>query len=73
MSSKVTNLPEGYVRRVERYDYAIAKVLFRPRTAKVNQSLPFRIRLTNVGVTAYGPSSPAPIGIAIIGFSNYVL
>lgn len=73
MATKITDLPEGYVRKVERYDYAIAKVLFRPRTAKVNQSLPFRVRLTNIGISAYGPSSPAPIGIAIIGFNNYVL
>jgi hypothetical protein len=73
MAPSVTYLPEGYLKKVQQYDYAIAKVLFKPRTAKVNQSLPFRVRLTNIGISAYGPSSPAPIGIAIIGFNNYVL
>jgi len=73
MATSLTYLPEGYLKRVQQYDYAIAKVLFKPRAAKVNQSLPFRVRLTNIGISAYGPSSPAPIGIAIIGFNNYVL
>ena len=35
--------------------------------------LPFRIRLTTIGIESYGPGNPAPIGIAVIGISNYIL
>jgi hypothetical protein len=35
--------------------------------------LPFRIKFTNIGIESYGPNNPAPIGIAIIGFNNYIL
>ena len=35
--------------------------------------MPFRIRFQTVDIGAYSPSNPAPIGIAIIGFNNYIL
>lgn len=35
--------------------------------------LPFRISITNIGIPSYSPNDPAPIGIAVIGFNNYVL
>jgi hypothetical protein len=41
--------------------------------AKVVDFLPFRVKFTTIGINAYGPNNPAPIGIAIIGYSNYVL
>jgi hypothetical protein len=37
---------------------------------KINEVLPFRIKFINMGVTGY---SVPPIGIAIIGYSNYIL
>lgn len=40
---------------------------------KVNQTLPFRVRFTNVVLEAYNSTTPPPIGIAIIGYSNYIL
>jgi hypothetical protein len=73
MSTNVTKISEGFVRKVDGIHYSIAKIIFKPRAVRVNQSLPFRVRLTNVGIASYGPSSPAPIGIAVIGFNNYIL
>ena len=35
--------------------------------------LPFRLRLTNIGIEGYNPANPPGIGIQIIGFSNYIL
>jgi hypothetical protein len=40
---------------------------------KAEQFLPFRVRFTSIGIEGYGPNNPAPIGIAVIGFSNYIL
>ena len=35
--------------------------------------LPFKIRMTSIGLEGYERSNPAGIGIAIIGHSNYIL
>ena len=35
--------------------------------------LPFRVAFTTVDTGGYSPQNPAPIGIAIIGFTNYIL
>lgn len=36
--------------------------------------LPFRVSFTTIDQgSGYGPSNPAPIGIAIIGLNNYIL
>jgi hypothetical protein len=42
-------------------------------SVELNSLLPFRIRITNIGIEGYGPDNPAPIGIAIIGVNNYIL
>ena len=73
MATTVLDLKNGRVNSVKSYNYSIATLRKSKRYAKVDQSLPFRIRLTNITVSGYGPSSPAPIGIAIIGFNNYIL
>jgi hypothetical protein len=39
----------------------------------IKQTLPFRVRFTNIGIEGYGPNNPAPIGIAVIGLNNYIL
>ena len=36
----------------------------------INEVLPFRIRFTNLGTTGY---NVPPIGLAIIGYNNYIL
>ena len=41
--------------------------------AKVEQTLPFRIRFTSIGVPSYGPPGFPGIGIQIIDYNNYIL
>lgn len=55
-------------------DYPIAKIKDSgKRLAEIRYSLPFRISFTTIGIEGYGPNNPAPIGIAVIGFNNYIL
>ena len=55
-------------------DYAITRILYRqPFGVKVIEELPFRIRFTNICIPSYGPGNVPPMGIAIIGFNNYIL
>jgi hypothetical protein len=56
--------PEGYrnfynVKYVSRVD--------------VIEHLPFRIRFSGIGLEGYDRANPASVGIAIIGYSNYIL
>lgn len=39
----------------------------------VVEHLPFRIRLSAIGLEGYERGNPAAVGIAIIGYSNYIL
>jgi hypothetical protein len=43
------------------------------RLSQVIDRVPFRIRVTNITVPGYSPGNVPPIGIAIIGFNNYIL
>jgi hypothetical protein len=43
------------------------------RLSEVIYRVPFRIRVTNITVPGYSPTNVPPIGIAIIGFNNYIL
>jgi hypothetical protein len=62
-----------FVKRLSSKKYP--KVSVRPVKVNVsiNETLPFRVRLTNIGIPGYGQNNPAPIGIAIIGYNNYIL
>jgi hypothetical protein len=74
MASAVIFLKEKQkVRSLETKDYFISKISEGKRTVKINEVLPFRVRFTNIMVPGYGPSNPAPIGVAVIGFNNYIL
>ena len=35
--------------------------------------MPFRINFQTIDIGGFSPANPAPIGIAIIGFNNYIL
>jgi hypothetical protein len=57
----------------EKYDYN-SRIFHSPAFGvKVKEELPFRVRFTSIGVPSYGNFNVPPIGIAIIGFNNYIL
>jgi hypothetical protein len=64
---------EMYSTDVKAKSYPIVAVEDHPYQSKVESVLPFRVRFKNLGFLQYGPNNPAPIGIAIIGFNNYIL
>jgi len=53
--------------------YGAIKISKPSPIVKINEVLPFRIRITNIQIPGYSAAYPAPIGIAIIGLSNYIL
>lgn len=61
------------VRSISNKDYSNTKLIDKQRTVMVTETLPFRVKFINIGIEGYGPGNPPPIGIAIIGFNNYIL
>jgi hypothetical protein len=59
--------------RIATSDYPIIDIDNNGLNIDLIYTLPFRIKLTNIGIEGYGPNNPAPIGIAIIGLNNYIL
>lgn len=58
---------------IKNANFFLSRISHKAGTVKINQTLPFRVKFMNVGVRGYGPSNPAPIGIAVIGYNNYIL
>jgi hypothetical protein len=54
-------------------DFSIFNVVHTMRTVVINETVPFRVKFTNIGVEGYGPNNVPGIGIQVIGYSNYIL
>ncbi len=50
-----------------------SEVIYQPFYQQVIYQIPFKIKVTNITVPGYSPSDVPPIGIAIVGFNNYIL
>lgn len=72
---KIVDVIDHQAKAIKSKNYPIARINFkRPHNAKIKENLEFRVKFTTIGVgQKYGPNNPAPIGIAIIGFNNYIL
>lgn len=53
--------------------YAITKISNDDRFVRLETDIPFRVKFTTIGIEGYGPNNVPPIGIAVIGYSNYIL
>ena len=70
-SAKITDIIHDA--KITSTSYPLTKVIDIVYSAKVIDVIPFYVRFTNIGIAGYSASNPAPIGIAIIGTSNYIL
>ena len=61
------------VKTITTSNYANSSIVPSLRYSEISSRLPFRVRFTTIGIDGYGPNNPAPIGIAVIGFNNYIL
>jgi hypothetical protein len=73
MATAVISNKTGTTRKVESKNYSRFSIKPSKRTVLVNETLPFRIRLTNITVPGYSATNVPGIGIQVIGFSNYIL
>jgi hypothetical protein len=69
----IKDIEPGYVRKISTASLGNAKISYSSGRVKINDILPFRVKFTTIGIQAYGPNNPAPIGLAVIGLNNYIL
>ena len=69
----VFNKVKHIVKTIESRLFPISTISEKKNNSVVSSILPFRVRITNIGIPAYGPNNVPPIGIAIVGFNNYIL
>ena len=43
------------------------------KQVKTKDVLPFKLKITNIGIDGVNPLNPPGIGVQVIGFSNYIL
>jgi hypothetical protein len=43
------------------------------KKVQIKETLPFKLRITNIGIDGVNPLAPPGIGVQIIGFSNYII
>ena len=63
--TKVTPIKDFKTSKIKTVDYS--------KKVSINQILPFKIKLTNIGIEGINPLNPPGIGMQVIGFSNYIL
>ena len=69
----ITDKGKKKVKAINAVTYGLVKVSKPSPIVKINEVLPFRIRITNMQVPGYSITNPPGIGIAIIGLNNYIL
>ena len=72
-SAKILDKNNNKLKAINAVSYAKINVANDTRTVKINEVLPFRVKFTNIGIEGYNRLNPAGIGIAVIGFNNYIL
>lgn len=72
ISSTIKNVGNN-TKLIKSKSYPLSSISYQQVNVKVAEVLPFRVKFTTIGIDAYGPGNPAPIGIAVIGINNYIL
>ena len=65
IKTKITPIKDFKSSNIKTVDYS--------KKVRINEILPFKIKLTNIGIEGIDPLNPPGIGLQIIGFSNYIL
>jgi len=73
MATAVIINKSNIARKVEAKKYPRFFIKPSRQLVRIEETVPFRIRLTNITVPSYGANNIPGIGIQIIGYSNYIL
>lgn len=65
IKTKITPIKDFKSSGIKTVDYS--------KKVSINEILPFRLKITNIGIEGINPLNPPGIGMQVIGFSNYIL
>jgi predicted RNA-binding protein len=71
-SAVIIDTDSHKAKRVKTVGYPISEIIYKTRTVKVDEILPFRVKFTTIGIGAAYSNVPG-IGLQIIGINNYIL
>lgn len=63
----------GSAKKAKAVSYGIIDISQPKPVVKIKYEMPFRVRFTNITIPGYSSTNVPPIGIQIIGFSNWIL
>ena len=63
--TKITPIKDFKSSKIKTVDYS--------KRVSINQILPFKLKITNIGIEGINPLNPPGLGMQVIGFSNYIL
>lgn len=69
----IIDRPKVKTRKLSAKDFSIFNIVRSKRKTVIRETLPFRVRFTNIGIEGHGPNNVPGIGIQVIGYSNYIL
>ena len=73
-SVKIIETDKKKAKAFKAIDYAIINVGKTGWTSVVvEETIPFRVKFTNIQIPGYGPKNIPGIGVQVIGYSNYIL
>ena len=72
-SVKLSNTNLVQTALVANKNFSITKIEDKSPRVTVEETIPVRVRLTNITIPGYSSTNIPGIGIQVIGFSNYIL
>jgi hypothetical protein len=73
MATAVIINKSNLTRKVESKDYFKLKIVSPERIVRINETLPFRVKFTNIIIPGYNANNVPGIGLQVIEYSNYIL
>ena len=73
MAAAIITDKSGTTRKIAEKNYPRFTIVPSKRTVRIDETMPFRIKLTNIVVPGYSANNIPGIGIQVIGYSNYIL
>ena len=71
-SAVIIDTDSHKAKNIKSFGYPIFKTIYKTRSVKINEVLPFRVRFSTIGVGSAYSNVPG-IGLQIIGINNYIL
>lgn len=63
-------LAHAQIKDLEKRSIRINDITYK---AKIEEVVPFKVQFIDVGVFGFSKNNPAGIGVAVVGYNNYIL